>query len=369
VTDVRVRFWPETVIRRLLAAARYDSLTLSHLWQRAGYRREGTMCCQWSWNALLLALVACSSLGSEQELAQPPATLPTPPQVAKPAAPAEVRSQRWEFGISIRAVNGPCAGILGTFPVPAEWPEQQVKVISEQITNVVRHSYRESDGLKQMVFEVPQLGTGVAATCYITFEITKQPQVPPAETSSLVIPKDVPREVRKYLSPSPLIESTSAKVRSLAKEWTAGKETAWEQVQEIAAGVREKIRYEQESKNIFRGAAGALKDGKADKEDLTATFVAICRAAKVPARIVWALDYCYAEFYLSDADGKGAWYPCVVHDNVELGAMKDVRPILEKGDNFRVPEDKAPQRFVREFLSVKGGGTKPSVEFRRMRVD
>jgi len=310
--------------------------------------------------AVLMSLVACAVACAQVE---------TPPAAAKAEAPAEVKPQKWEFGISIRAVNGPCAGLMGTFPVPMDWPEQQVKVVNEDITKVARHSYRESDGLKQMVFEVPQLGTGESATFFITLEITKQPQVPPADTASLVIPKDVPRDVRKYLLPSPLVESTSAKVRSLAKELTTGKETAWEQVQGIAAGVREKIRFEQDGKNIMRGAGGALKDGKADKEDLTATFVAMCRASKIPARMVWAMDYCYAEFYLSGADGKGAWYPCVVHQDVELGAVKDVRPILEKGDNFRVPEDKAPQRFVKEFLTGKGGGVKPSVEFRRHRVD
>ena len=50
---------------------------------------------------------------------------------------------------------------------------------------------------------------------------------------------------------------------------------------------------------------------------------------------------------------------------LQLGAVKDLRPILEKGDNFRVPEEKAPQRFVAEFLTGKGGGGKPTVEFRR----
>ena len=103
---------------------------------------------------------------------------------------------------------------------------------------------------------------------------------------------------------------------------------------------------------------------------LTATFVAVSRAAKIPARMVWAMDYGYAEFYLTDANGKGTWYPCVVHQDVELGACKDVRPILEKGDNFKIPEEKALQRFVEEFLKGKDtGGGRPAVEFRRHNLD
>jgi hypothetical protein len=183
------------------------------------------------------------------------------------------------------------------------------------------------------------------------------------------VPKNPPLAIRKHLGASPLVESTNTRVKGLARQLAAEDQPAWEQVQAIVKGVRERVKFEKESKSVFKGAVGALRDGKADKEDLTATFVATCRAAKIPARMVWALDYCYAEFYLEDAAGKGGWYPCVVHEELELGAVKDLRPILEKGDNFKVPEEKAPQRFVAEHLTGKGGGGKPSVEFRRRSAD
>jgi hypothetical protein len=300
-----------------------------------------------------------------------------------PEAAAQSQTHNWEFGIGIRAVGGPCAGLMGTFPVPTEWPEQQVKVINEQVTpSVQRHSYRVQEGLKQTVFQVPQLPAGGTAECYITFEITKTAQRPPANKFTLVIPKDPPREVRKYLAPSPLIESTGAKIRTLSRDLTAGKEMPWEQVEAILAGVRENVKFEPDTKDVFKGALAALRDGQADREDMTATFVAICRAVKIPARMVWAMDYCYAEFYLEEppddaakasakkAPPPGAWYPCVVHEQVELGTVTDFRPIMEKGDNFKVPEEKAAQRFVKEFLTGKGGtGGKPSVEFRRRNAD
>ena len=51
----------------------------------------------------------------------------------------------------------------------------------------------------------------------------------------------------------------------------------------------------------------------------------------------------------------------------EFGSMPDTRAILQKGDNFRVPEKKEPQRYVAEFLSVKSikGTGKPEVRFIR----
>jgi len=330
-----------------------------------------------------------------------------PPAVATPAAvpAAEAQTQKWEFGISVRAAGGPCGGIFATFPVPADWPEQDVKVALEQITpHVRRMNYRESDGLKQVEFEIPQLAPNDTATCFLTLDVTRRAQRPPANSGRLIVPKDLPRDIRKYLGPSPLIESTNAKFRTLAKELTTGKDTAWEQVQAIVSGVREKVTYEQDPKKSFKGAIGAIRDGKADREDMTAAFVAVCRAAKIPARIVWAMDYCYAEFYLEEDEAddkaagdaaadakpdkkpaektkdkkaakaakgpKGAWYPCVVHEQVELGAVNNFNPILEKGDNFKIPEEKAPQRIVKDFFTGKGvSGGKPVVEFRKRRAD
>ena len=289
---------------------------------------------------------------------------------AGPAQLGETETHKWEFGVSISAVGGPCAGLFGTFPVPAEWPEQKVRLVNEEITPQVRRtSYRTTDGVTQLLFEVPQLAAGDTANCFITFEVTTAKLQPPADPSGLVLAKDPPKDVRKYLAASPQVESANIKIKNLARELTAGKVTAWEQVAAIQAGVRERVKFEPENKDAFKGAAGALKDGKADKEDLTAVFVAVCRAAKIPARMVWPFDNCYAEFYLEDAEGKGAWYPSVLHEDAPLGTVKDPRPILAKGDNFKIPEKKEPQRFVAEFLTGKGGGGKPSVEFRRRLAD
>jgi transglutaminase-like putative cysteine protease len=338
---------------------------------------------------------------AEAKAAAAPAAETPPVEAPVP----ESQTQKWEFGISVRAAGGPCGGIFATFPVPADWPEQDVKVVVEQVTpHVKRMNYRENDGLKQVVFEIPQLAPNDTATCFLTLDVTRRAQRPPANTGSLIVPKDIPRDIRKYLGPSPLIESTNLKFRALAKELTTDKDTAWEQVQALVSGVREKVTYEQDPKKSYKGAIGAIRDGKADREDMTAAFVALCRASKIPARMVWAMDYCYAEFYLEEdeADDKagdsatdrkadaarpiekakdrkaakaakgpqGAWYPCVVHEQVELGVVNNFNPILEKGDNFKIPEEKAPQRIVKDFFTGKGiSGGKPVVEFRKRRAD
>ena len=50
----------------------------------------------------------------------------------------------------------------------------------------------------------------------------------------------------------------------------------------------------------------------------------------------------------------------------EFGGISDFRPILEKGDNFQVPERKDRQRFIAEHLTGSGGA--PQVQFLREMV-
>lgn len=317
-----------------------------------------------------LALVASFALAAAPRVALAQFDKPAAPGAAPAQSLGKSVTQKWEFGVIVTAVGGPCAGLSGTLPVPQDWPEQQVKVIGEEISPAVRrHTYRTIDGLKQLVFEVPQLPTGEKATCLVTLEVTRSVLLPPSDPSGLVVPKEMPKDVRRCLGPSPYIETANAKLRSLAKELTEGQDTAWTQVEALYDGVRERVKYDVDPKDKFKGAVGALRDGKADKEDLNSLFVALCRVHKVPARMVWPLDSCHAEFYLNDAEGKGQWFPCQLHDDKQFGTVSDPRPILEKGDNFRVPEKKEPQRFVSEFLTGKGGGGKPQVEFRRRAAD
>lgn len=273
-------------------------------------------------------------------------------------------TKKWQVGVKVRAVGGNIGPLMGTIPVPTDWPEQQVKVVAEDVTpHVGSVTYRMIDGgVKQMVFEIPQVPANDTAKALITFEVTKRSMLAPTDTTSYVIPKSPPKETRKFLGPSPLIEIANAKIKSLTKELVAGKEGAWVQIESLCDGVREKVKLD---KDKIKGAQAALRDGKADQEDLTALFVACCRIHKVPARMVWIPDSCYAEFYLEDAKGKGYWFPCQVAGDKAFGAQPDQRPILQKGDNFKVPEKKEAMRFVNEFLTGKGGGGSPEVEFVR----
>ena len=272
---------------------------------------------------------------------------------------------RWQVGVKITAMGGPCAGLRGSIPVPAEWPEQQLRVVAEDVSPLVRGvRYRDLSGVRQMQYSIPQLPVGEVATALVTFEITRSSTLPPADTAQYQIPKSPPPAVRLDLGASPSIECRHPSIRSKAKELTAGKESAWELVQTLYDWVRDNTKFQD---GRLKGAVAALRDGSGNRDDLTCLFIALCRASDVPARTVFVPDNCYAEFYLQDQEGQGFWFPCQVAGTREFGGMSDHRPILQKGDHIKVPdEQKDPQRFVPEYLTGQGGRAgRPQVEFVR----
>ena len=99
--------------------------------------------------------------------------------------------------------------------------------------------------------------------------------------------------------------------------------------------MRKAVRYQFDPK--IRSSVDALRSGHGDCEELTSLFIAVCRAAGIPARAVWVPGHCYPEFYLVDGEGHGRWFPCQAAGERMFGQMVEWRPILQKGDRFRVP--------------------------------
>jgi hypothetical protein len=275
-------------------------------------------------------------------------------------------TQRWRAGVIVTAKNGPCFGIEATVPVPIAWPEQTVTEADKDITSNARVSFRMvQGGVQQMVVSIPTLRAGQEARAVVTVEIERSSQEPPEDTSIYKLPRKLPRDLKKYTGTSPLIESRHAKIRKLAKEIGADEKTAWGQVEAIYDWVREHVEYKN---GPIKGALAALQDGTGDCEELTSLFIAICRAADIPARTVWVPGHCYPEFYLADEEGNGHWFPCQAAGARAFGGIPEHRPILQKGDSFNPPHNpRDRQRYMSEHLIGKGG--KPSVKWIKELVD
>ncbi|MEQ8791611.1 MAG: transglutaminase-like domain-containing protein [Pirellulaceae bacterium] len=271
--------------------------------------------------------------------------------------------QRWQMGLILQGGDGASIGVTAAAPIPGNWPEQHVEIVGRDVTeNVARVSFRDvADGARQMVISIPRLEAGATARAILTFEVTRSAIVAPSNPAAFVVPTRRTSELAPFLTDSPSIEARHVTIRNVAKEITAEAPQGWPQVEAIYDFVQDKLTYKE---GDLKGALDALKDGEGDCEAYTSLFVALCRASGVPARTVWVPGHCYPEFYLEDKAGNGYWMPCQSAGDREFGGMRDRRPILQKGDNVRLPEERKPLRYARAVMTIRDsqGRTPPTVE-------
>ncbi len=260
------------------------------------------------------------------------------------------------------AVEGDAKDILVTLPIPQDWPEQSV-VVEEEIVPPAVFEFEPRElktAPRQMVARMSALPQGDTAIFSLTYNVAVRPVSPPADPSIYRIPAKVPRELEDWLDESPGITHRDSRIRNQARELAEGSSTAWEQIAGYRLWIRENIQPLSEDQE---DTTATLKSRSGTSEDRVRLMVALLRASKVPARMVWADLRTFAEFWLEDDEGQGYWFPCHVDGDDAVGASSRPEVILQKGDHFRVPEKKREiLNFVNGFASAKGSA-RPEVGF------
>jgi transglutaminase-like putative cysteine protease len=280
--------------------------------------------------------------------------------------------QQWRIGIVVTAGSSPVRGVLATTSVPADWPEQEVRIVKEDVSPGARVSYRMIDGaVKEMALRVPSLQANGQAQGIVTLEIRRSWQVAPEHTGIYAIPdpRRLDRKMRAFLMPSPYIDSNDAQIKALAQRIGAGEDTAWARVEAVYDWVYESITYVDDRELAVKDTSATLRDRTGDCDEKSSVFIAICRAAGIPARTVRVPGHCYPEFYLEDDEGKGHWFPCQAAGTRAFGEMPEHRPILQKGDNLLIAEPggrrKTRCRFLPDSLVIadrRPGASPPRLE-------
>ena len=294
----------------------------------------------------------------------------TPPSTAEGIKIVEENSveTRWKIGAKIVTGSGRATDVFVTFPVPSNWPEQTVTIAEEDIPAEYGNVRPRPlpGGVQQVVVQFPVVPANDVVVISYTLDIVNRAIVAPPDPQVFVMPQNGNKEAKQFLVASKNVNFKNGKLKKLAKGLVAEHESAWDKTQAIYDWVRENIEIED---SAFHSAQHTLKNRSGTNEDKTFLFVALCRAVKIPSRIVFAKGASYAEFMLQGPgeDAPLHWFPCDVSGVREFGELSEPRLILQKGDGFKVPEKKQPQKYVAEFVACKGN-VKPRVGFFRSEI-
>lgn len=270
---------------------------------------------------------------------------------------------KWKVTANIVGSSAPTQNMFISIPVPNTWPEQSVAPVVEDIPPEIGNvKYRELNSrVKQLIVSIPTIEARQKIQISMTFLVSTNQVNPPEDPTVFLRPKTNHRAGKPYLGVGPQLNFKDSKLRKEVKSITANKDNLWAEVEAIFDWVRENIEDDNQKPrdliSVYRKKTGC-------NEDKVRMFVGMCRAHKIPARMVWVEGTQYAEFMLVDSQANPHWFPCTVGGVREFGSISEPRVVLQKGDSIRVPEKEGRQKFVAEFAMCRGRA-KPSVKFSR----
>jgi hypothetical protein len=334
---------------------------------------------RWAWVALALVIWAfAAGFACDAEVRRQPSDSPHPAaQGSEPPDPASgadasagaegVRTVRCQRGMVIRAEGGAFRNIVGTMPVPGNWPGQQrVRVVKEELPPGAVVKYQTlPDSTRQMTVRLPSLAAGAEARAVVTFEVELMPAPPvPADALqfSAPVPAKLDRETVKYLAPSPLIDSDHPTVRQLAREVAGSRETGWDKARAIHAWVYANIQFVLPPELGRQSVLETIEKRTGVCAEKNSLAVALLRAAGVPARLIGVtsstdVQHCYYELYLVDGQGQGVWFAGDASTSATLDPeIGKGRVILQKGDSVMAMDPKTGKKTKQRFLPVTLSG-------------
>ncbi|MBS0208997.1 MAG: hypothetical protein JSS27_08600 [Planctomycetes bacterium] len=272
------------------------------------------------------------------------------------------RVYRVRIGLKIEAPDGAAKQVVAMCPVPIDWPEQRLRLLSEKISPSVRATetlIKNQCGMVKLQVEViPKGGTVVWERLY---EITRYRLNFKLPATELKYAKAPPSELREQLTkPAPGLEMQHTKIIDLAKKLGhEGKsDEPWDEVKHYWQWVRDNVKFQN---GDFRGALFAVEQKCGDCEEMSALFISVCRLNGAVARTVWVEGHNFPEFYMLDAKGTGHWIPAQVVGPAWFGEMVEYRPIFQKGDRFFDPFRKEYVRYAPQTARADGGGSPPKL--------
>jgi hypothetical protein len=270
----------------------------------------------------------------------------------------EPREYEVSIGLEMQG-KGDASRLQATTPVPSEFPEQKIDKLEILTEGCEARIAPLTSGAAQLEMAAPGIGKGQVIRAIARMRMTLRKQYHGFAKEQFPAKQQLPVEIKKtYLQDSPGIQASDDKVRKLAKEIAAEHKHPWDQVRTISQWIRQNIKAQI---GAYTSVAAAMDNKKGDCEEMSAVFVALCRALQIPARLVWVPNHNWAEFYLTNEKGEGHWLPGHVSCYDWFGWTGAHELVLQKGDRIMHPQKRVPQRLLQDWMQWQGD--RPIVRF------
>ncbi|MFH0817838.1 MAG: transglutaminase-like domain-containing protein [Candidatus Micrarchaeota archaeon] len=131
-------------------------------------------------------------------------------------------------------------------------------------------------------------------------------------TDSLPNNYSVPENLKKYLLPSQGIESDDIAIAKFARSITENSTSDFERAAKLAIWVHENLEYDESMTGKEESATWVLSNRRGVCAEFTTLFIALARAAEIPARYVSGYSYANSKGWLGHAWAEvylGEWVP------------------------------------------------------------
>lgn len=262
------------------------------------------------------------------------------------------RSYQLSIGVELQGA-GDAVLIRASTPVPVPYAEQQVDDVRIETEGCEASIQRVGEGAAQLLLSAASIRRGQRIFAIARYQLTLKKQYLGHQRDRFPAQQpEPPPAVRKlYLGDSPGIQTRSPELRRLHSELAGQTDHPWDLAAIFKEWVHEKI---EAKRGDFIGVVNALKRRQGDCEEKAGVFVALCRAANIPARLVWVPNHNWAEFYLTDEAGQGHWIPAHTSCYSWYGWTGAHELVIQKGDRVTPLHEKKAQRLLEDWVQWMG---------------
>jgi hypothetical protein len=264
----------------------------------------------------------------------------------------EPRTYDLKIGVELQG-EGDASQIRASTPVPLPHAEQQVDDVQIQTEGCEASIQKVGEGAAQLLLAAPRIGRGQKIAAVARYRLVLKKQYFGHEQDRFPAEQpDPPQAIRKlYLGDSPGIQTRSPEVRKLQAEVKRQANHPWDLAENCKRWVHENI---EAKRGNFIGVVNAIKRRHGDCEERAGVFVALCRAAGIPSRLVWVPNHNWAEFYLTDLEGRGHWIPAHTSCYSWYGWTGAHELVMQKGDRVMPAHEKKAQRLLEDWVQWMG---------------